>query len=86
MKYRKIPIIVINLFFVFLIIKALFFDDISDTNSIFAVIMFILLVFFNAYAILLHTLLRDKNNILYEILFYAFIITPIILLYYISTI
>lgn len=80
MKYRLIPIISINLFFVFLIIKTLFFDSISDTNGIFAVLMFIILMFFNVYAVLLY-ILTDKNNILYEILYYVFIVISIILLY-----
>ena len=83
MKYRKIPIILTNLFFLFLIAKVYYFDEQCGTNGVFALGVFVVLVFFNSYAVCLYSALENKHGVVYEILYYIFIvILPIILLCY----
>jgi|GEM_PF-3696495 len=86
MKHRKYPIIVINILLITLVVKAYFFDPVSDTNGVFSLFVLLFLVFYNIYFVILHRMLQQKNHYV-EILFYLFLLLPIllpiaILLYY----
>jgi len=58
MSIGKIVVIVIDLFLVSFIIKACFFDPTGDTNAIFSLVIFFLLLLFNSFALALHELFK----------------------------
>ena len=79
----KYAILLVNILLLLLIVKVLFFDPISDTNSLFSLFVFIFMVFYNTYVVILYQMLKqNKNNYLNDILFYIFFMLPIVLLFY----
>jgi hypothetical protein len=83
MKYRKYSIMGINVLLIMLIIKAWFFDPISDTNAIFSLMMFIGIILINAYIILIYQLTSkgERHQIYIEILFYILLLLPFIFIF-----
>lgn len=91
-QFRKYPIIAINLLFLSLIIKAWFFDPVSDTNAAFSLIVFVIMIFYNAYIRLLYMISdllyrifsgNEKIQYYVEGLFYILLFLPLILLCYV---
>ena len=82
MKYRKYPIIVINVLLLTFIIKTYFFDPASDTNGLFSLFLLSIMIFYNIYFIILNYMMFQRNKHYEEILFYLFLLTPIAILFY----
>ena len=85
-KVRKYTIGIINILLVLLIIKAYFFDPVSDTNGVFSLFIFLILLCFNLYAVFLYTMFGEINSNKYyiEFLFYILLLLPFGILYYLS--
>jgi hypothetical protein len=83
-RFRKYPIIIINILLILLMVKVYFFDPISDTNGAFSLFTLFALVCFNVYAIFLHIIFANSSNRYIEALFYILLLLPFFCLYYVS--
>jgi hypothetical protein len=81
---RRIEILTLNAVIILWLLKVMYFDKSSDVFGMFSVLTIIFLIFLNGYFIFVDKFFPKvkKNKIIFEVLFFAALILPLIILWY----
>lgn len=83
-KHRALVVLLINILAILLIVKALFFDLLSDTNGLFAIFVVVFTLLFDFYAVIINYMFdnTEKKKVYLEIAFFTLLLFPVLGFFY----